>query len=247
MSAVLSLVILTVCIILFITQWLPMSVTGVLGCVLLVLSGAASFDTVFAGFSSDIVLLMVSAMVVGIAMFQTGIAQAIGQTIVKLSRGREHLFLAISCIVGGLLSMFVANTALVSIFIPIIDSACRASGSMKRRNLLLPITCAIMFGGACTLVGCTPQLSASSLMYSIVGVELGMWDLTGPGLCLLALFILYMLLFGHRRGENIWGKRPEANMNVPEEKLAALESEPPDRRRMPVMSDNKVLIVSSNI
>lgn len=63
------------CMILFVTEWLPMSVTGVLGCALLVLGGVADFSVVFSGFSNEIVFLMVSAMVVGNAMFKTGIAQ----------------------------------------------------------------------------------------------------------------------------------------------------------------------------
>lgn len=89
-----------------------------------------------------------------------------------MARGNEILFLTVSCVVCGLLSMFMANTALIGAFIPVIDSVCAVS-DMKRRNLLLPIACAAMFGGTGTLIGCTPQLTASSLMHTMTGLELG--------------------------------------------------------------------------
>ena len=243
---VLSLVIVLICIVLFITEWLPMCVTGVLGCFLMVLLNVSSFDVVFAGFSSSIVILMFSAMVVGIAMFQTGAAQRISRFIIDKSHGDERKFLIFSCLLCGLLSMFMANTALVGIFIPIIDSVCRSTDTMKRRNLMLPITYAIMFGGASTLVGCTPQLTASGLMESLTGSGMSMWDLTPPGLCLLLIFLIYMLTVGYSRNARLWANRPEADMQVSEEKLKAVSSEEANPK-LPIMTVILIFMIASYV
>lgn len=232
---VLGLIILGLCVVLFLTEWLPLAATGCLGCLLMVLLGVGSFDTIFSGFSNSIVLLMASTMIVGIAMFQTGAARIIGGAIIRWSKGNEWLFLAVSCTVTGLASLFLANTALLSAYIPIIDSVCSSSETMKRRNLTLPISCAIMFGGACTLVGCTPQLTANGLMSKMVGLEMGMWTLTGPGLCLFALFLLFSLTWGYRHSQRVWGDRPEADMGlVPSQHRSGSQS-PQDRRRLGIM------------
>ena len=90
---VLGLIILGICVVLFLTERLPLAVTGCLGCLLMVLTRVASFQEVFSGFSSSIVLLMASTMIVGIAMFQTGAAQVIGKAIIRWSRGNEWIFL----------------------------------------------------------------------------------------------------------------------------------------------------------
>lgn len=243
---VLGLVIVLICIVFFITEWLPMCVTGVLGCFLMVLFKVSSFKVLFGGFSSSIVMLMFSAMVVGIAMFETGAAQIIGRFIIKKSHGNEKMFLSFSCLLSGLLSMFMANTALVGIFIPIIDSVCRTTAAMKRRNLMLPITYAIMFGGSSTLVGCTPQLTASGVMQSLTGKGMGMWDLTPPGLCLFGVFLIYMLTIGYKRNEGIWGGKPEVDMHVSDAKLAAVTKEKVNPK-LPVMVAILVFMIVSYV
>ena len=207
-----GLIILALMVVLFIWQPIPAPATGCLGCVLMVLLGVSSFEDTFSGFSSSIVLLMASAMVVGIAMFKTGAAQIIGRMVIRLSHGNEMFFLMASCIVAGLLSMFLANTAILAAFISIVDSVCRTSPKIKQRNIVLPLACSVMFGGASTLIGCTPQLTANGLMSEMVGIEMGMWDLTGPGLFLFALFLLYLFFFGYRHGKTIWSGRKSVEM-----------------------------------
>lgn len=242
---ILALIILGICVVLFITEWLPAAATGCLGCLLMVLFNISTFEDVFSGFSNSIVLLMAGTMVVGIAMFQTGAAQIIGRVIIRWSHGNELLFLCVSCIVAGLASMFFANTALLSMFLPIIDSVCSTSENMKRRNLTLPITCAIMFGGSSTLIGCTPQLTANGLMSKMVGLEMTMWTLTGPGLCLFALFLIYELAFGYRHGEKIWGHHPEEDMGIEQAKLHSTLHASFDRKKLMIMFTIIILMVIS--
>ena len=210
--AVLGLVILVACVVLFLTKTFPMSVTGCLGCLLMALLNVVPFSTAISGFGNSIVILMASAMIVGIAMKITGIARDIGSFAIKISRGREKIFLISSCILGAALSMFFANTAIIAMFIPIIDSTCSSSKNMKRRNLLLPITCAVMIGGAGTLIGCTPQLTANALMTKLTGQGFGMWTLTLPALGIFVMYMIYLIVIGYKLGEKIWGSRPEISM-----------------------------------
>ncbi len=242
---ILGLVIIGFCVVLFVTEWLPLAATGCLGCLLMVLFGVGSFQDVFSGFSNSIVLLMASTMIVGISMFKTGAAQTVGRILIRWSRGNERIFLAVSCVVTGLASMFLANTALLSAYLPMIDSVCSASENMKRRDLTLPISCAIMFGGACTLVGCTPQLTANGVMFEMIGQEMSMWTLTGPGLCLFALFLVFALTLGYRNGKKIWDHRPEADMGIEAEKrYSALQMEF-DKKKMGIMFAILILMVIS--
>ena len=167
--SVTALLILALVIILFITKPIPASAVGCLGLVLMVLLGVCPFEEAFSGFSSSIVILMASAMIVGLAMFKTGAAQIIGRLVIHLSQGNEKLFLMASCIVAGVLSMFLANTAILAAFISIVDSVCRTSSKIRQQNIVLPLACSVMFGGACTLIGCTPQLTANALLLKMTG------------------------------------------------------------------------------
>lgn len=242
-SAVVGLIILVVCVVLFLTEWIPNSVTACLGCTMMVLLNVCSFDEVFSSFSNSIVVLMVGAMVVGIAMFDTGVAQLVGRSVIRCSKGSGRLFLLIGGLVAGILSMFLANTAIIAAFLPIIDSVCRVSPEMRRKDLCLPIACAAMYGGASTLIGCTPQLTANGLMEQMVGIQMGMWDLTRPGLCLLVLYLLYIQIMGYRRGQKLWGNRPEETMDLDQAAVRSVMESKPDRKKLVIMSIIVVLMI----
>ena len=244
---VVGLVIMAFCIVLFVTHKLPMAVTGCLGCLLMVLLGVCDFETAFSGFSDSIVLLMAGSMIVGISMTETGLSHLIGRTVVRWAGNNERVFLLVTCAVAGLLAMFLANTAVLAMFIPLIDGICRVSPAMKQRNLTFPVGCAVMFGGACTLIGCTPQLTANALLSRMSGIQMGMWSLTGPAICLFALFLLYAFFIGYGRGKKIWGGRPQAHMVADEDAWTPGTKELYNKRKLITMVIVMVLMLISFI
>lgn len=203
-TSIIALIILAISIFFFVTNLLPAPLVGVGSCFFMVLFKVCSFNEAFSGFSDSIVILMASSMVIGIAMFETGVAKLVGRTVIKFSHNDEKLFLMLSMTVAGIMAMFLANTAILASFIPIINSVCKTSNKMKFKNLLLPIACAVMYGGQCTLIGCTPQLTANALLSKMVGIEMGMWTLTPIGIVLFVVFLLYIYFFGYERGKKIW-------------------------------------------
>ncbi len=205
--AIISLIILVVCIVLFVTRVIPNAATACLGCLLFVLTGVCDINTAFSGFSNSIVLLMFGMMVVGIAMQETGIAEYIGYKVTSLSRHNERLFIFIAGLTAALLSTFLSNTAVIAIFLPIIESVCKADSNMNRMSLTLPVTLGAMFGGTCTLVGSTPQLTANGILSEMCAMEVGMFDYTLPGIFIVIGYILYVEFVGHKLGKKIWGSR----------------------------------------
>lgn len=224
-SAVISIIILAVCIVLFITRIIPNAATACLGCLLFVLTGVCDLSVAFSGFSNSIVLLMFGMMVVGIAMQDTGIARFIGQKVTSLSRHNERLFILIAGITSALLSTFLSNTAVIAIFLPIIESVCRADKNMNRMTLTLPVTMGAMFGGVCTLVGSTPQLTANGILSEMCGMELGMFDYTLPGAIIILGYLLYVEFIGYKFGKKIWGDRQEQKESTPSEQGGAQGTE----------------------
>lgn len=231
--AVSALLVLLVCVVLFITSWIPASVTAVLGCVLMYFVGACDFSGVFAGFSNDIVVLVVGSMVVGVAMFDTGTARVIAKQCIRLSGGSERRFILFAGIVSGALSAFIANTAVVACFLPIIDSVARSS-KMSRRNMTMAITFGAMYGGSLTLVGSTPQLTANGIMEPMLGYGVSMYDYLGPGLCVFICYVIYTQLVGYPLGKRIWGSRPEVDSLSGEDPEAVLNA-PVDRKKVAMM------------
>jgi len=253
-SDVLGLIILALCVVFFIKKVIPSCIVALCGCVALVLTGACSFESAFSGFSSSIVVLMTCSMIVGIALFKTGCADIIGDFVVRVSKNNEKRFLIFSCIAASVMAMFLANTAVLASFITILDAITASSNRIKKQNILLPIACSVMFGGACTLVGCTPQLTANGMLKSLVGQEMGMFTLFGPGIVMLVVFILYAAFIGYPLGKRIWGEREIGELELDDDKVGVgpdysmtIKKPVPDRKKLILMVCVLVFMILSYV
>lgn len=223
--AIISLIILVVCIVLFITRIIPNAVTACLGCLLFALTGVCSLDKAFSGFSNSTVLLMFGMMVVGIAMMDTGVAKIIGKYVSKVAAGNEKMFILLAGLASAILSTFLSNTAVISIFLPIIASVAQSNSNMNRKNLTLPVTMGAMFGGVCTLVGSTPQLTANGILSEMTGKELKMFDFLLPGIVLCAVYLIYAVTIGHKMGNHVWGNKVVETLQETEDNNTAVAQE----------------------
>ena len=231
-TEMISLAIVVGWIVLFVWRPIPNAVTACLGCLMFALTGVCTLDKAISGFSNSTVLLMFGMMVVGIALMDTGAAKLIGRYVAKISEGREKRFILLAGTVSAIMSTFLSNTAVIAIFLPIIASASQTNASMNRKNMTLPVTMGAMFGGVCTLVGSTPQLTANGILEEMTGKSLQMFDFLLPGLCLFAIYMLYVLTIGHRMGVKVWGNTEAVEASAAE---TATEEIVVDKKKMLIM------------
>ena len=101
--AVITLLILIGCIVLFLTGWFPSAATAVLGCVLFVLTGVCSFSKAFSGFSSSTTIMVAGMLVIGDAMFQSGLASTLSRIIIRVGANSERRFLTAGILLSAVL------------------------------------------------------------------------------------------------------------------------------------------------
>ena len=207
--AVLSLIIFTFCIILFIWDKLPMATTAILGCVLMVLFKICNFKTAFAQCASSTVILTIGVMMIGAAISETGLAATIGAWIVRVSKGSETKLIIGTYLVSAAMSAFLTNSAVLAIFIPIIMGLSAANDKIKAKDLIMPIAYGCVIGGASTLVGSTQQMTAQGLLEESGARLFKTFDFTLIGGVLVILGLVYCLTAGRFLGDKIWGKRPD--------------------------------------
>lgn len=215
---VISLIIFIVFIALFIWDRLPMATTAILGCAVMVIFGVCDFKTAFGQFASSTVILTIGVMVIGAAIAETGLAQTIGNWIIKISKGSEVKLMIGTYIVSALMSAFLTNSAVLAIFIPIIMGISKANPEIKAKNLIMPIAIACVIGGASTLVGSTQQMTAQGLLEETGERVFKTFDFALVGGILALVGLLYCLFIGRKRGEKIWGDRTDEDVeyNAPE-------------------------------
>lgn len=216
-TGIIGLIILAIVVVLFVTNRVPGMAVCLIGCMLLFFFCNQPFRVVFGGFSHSVTILIAASMAIGVAMFDTGAAQVIARAVIRLSRDNELVFIIGGAFVSGVLSMFLANTAVVACFLPIIESVARASKNMNRMNMTFGITFGAMYGGACTLVGSTPQVTAAGILNELAGPgvpEIGMWGYMPVGIILFAWYLIYVAFIGYPLGKKIWGVRQATELDL---------------------------------
>ncbi|MBO5871009.1 MAG: SLC13/DASS family transporter [Clostridia bacterium] len=202
---VVSLLIFIACIVLFVWDKLPMATTAILGCVVMVIFGVCDFKTAFGQFASSTVILTIGVMIIGAAISETKLAEAIGEWIVRVSKGSERKLIVGTYLVSAVMSAFLTNSAVLAIFIPIIMGL--SNKNIKPKNLIMPIAYGCVIGGASTLVGSTQQMTAQGLLEEAGLRTFKTFDFSLVGGVLVLLGLFYCLFVGCRRGEKIWGNR----------------------------------------
>ncbi|MCR4443177.1 MAG: SLC13 family permease [Peptococcaceae bacterium] len=198
-QSTIAIIIFAATIFLYVTELVPLGMTAVASCLLMAIAGIIPFANAFAGFGSDIVMMVIGMIVVGEALFETGLAQLMGIAIVRVVGNSERLFLAVIILATASLSAFVSNTATVAMFLPMIAAAAaRSGGKIAKKNTYMATGFAAVAGGACTLVGSTPQLAAQGILSQTPGCRpLGFFELAYGGIPLVVFILFYYLTFGY--------------------------------------------------
>ena len=207
--SVLSLVIFGACIILFIWDKLPMATAAILGCVTMVVFGVCDFKTAFGQFASSTVILTIGVMVIGATISETGLASAIGNWIVKVSKGSETKLIIGTYLVSAVMSAFLTNSAVLAVFIPIIMGLSSSNTNLKAKNLIMPISIACVLGGTMTLVGSTQQMTAQGLLEDAGQRLFSTFDFLPVAGVITLLGLVYCLTIGRKLGNKIWGNRTD--------------------------------------
>jgi di/tricarboxylate transporter len=157
-----------------------------------VLAGWLSPAEVLAGFASPAVVTVVAMFVISAAVVRTGALTPMETWLrgfAGLNLSRQLLLLAL---VVGPLSAIVSNTAVVAIFIPVVERWCRRLGVSPAR-MLMPLSFLTVLAGMGTVLGTSTTLVASHLADELGYGSFGLLEFTpmalpiyGAGALLLA-------------------------------------------------------------
>jgi len=183
--------------ILYITELLPIATTSILACLALAVFGVIPVNAAFAGFGNDIVFLIVGMVTVGAALFETGVAQLVGNKIISLVGTNERIFMLALVPVTAIMSAFLNNTATSAMMLPIAGSAIAMSGGkLTRKNTYMMIGIIAVLGGNLTLVGSTPQLIAQGFLLEGGHETMSFFELSRSGLPILILAVIFFQTIG---------------------------------------------------
>jgi di/tricarboxylate transporter len=191
-SIVVTLAITAGALFLFVMEWLPADITAALVMVVLMLSKQVTPEEGIAGFSNSATLTVMAMFVLSAGISRTGALQQANELLLRWSgQTVRRQVLAVGAIAGPL-SGIVNNTAILSVFLPLVEELCRQR-KISTAKLLMPLSFATILGGTLTVVGTSTSVLASGLSKELGYGEFGLFQFTALGLIVFALGLLYLV------------------------------------------------------
>nr|MBP9156147.1 sodium:proton antiporter [Xanthomonadales bacterium] len=193
-EAWITLAVLALAVLMFISEKLPVDVVGVGVLSVLLLAGVVTPGDGFAGFSGSATLTVAAMFVLSAGLREAGVLERAAR---QLSRAAQWpaLLLLVMMLLIGTVSAFMNNTAAVAIFLPLVLSAARLR-KIAPSKLLIPLSYASQFGGVCTLIGTSTNILVSHIAESQGVRAFTMFELSQIGLPLALTGVLFLMVFG---------------------------------------------------
>ena len=211
-----TLIVLAVMAVLFVTEIIPLAITSLGGAITLGLMGIITPKVVFSGLSDSTVVLFAGMFVVGAALFYTGLAQKIGETVVSHAGTSENGLMLAIMLVTATMSAFLSNTGTTAALLPVVVGIC-AVAKIPASRQLMPLAFSAGIGGIITMVGTPPNIIVSGTL-SKFGIEpFGFFEFAWIGIPLTIATIVFMMLIG----KHLLPKHEIADAGEVEQEVAA--------------------------
>ncbi len=195
--------IMTLVVVYWVTEAIPLAATALLGPALCIVLGVAEDRAVFAPFASPITFLFLGSFLLAEAMTKYGLDRRLAFSLLAipaLAKTPTRLFATLALLTAGL-SMWMSNTATTAMMLPIALGCLRSwpalHGSRETRAaLVLLIAFAASVGGQGTPVGTPPNLIGLGAVRETLGIDVSFvqWMMFGVPLVVTQITFLLLVL-----------------------------------------------------
>ena len=160
------------------------------------LDGAKPIDGLalaFGGFGHYALITICALMIMGRGLVVTGALDPAARVLERLFRFNLQLGLLFSLVIALVLSMFVNNTPVLVLMIPIF-AALAQRGALATSKTLMPLNAASLIGGLATTIGTSTNILVVSIAVDLGMREIGVFDFTPIVLIAAMVALPYMWL-----------------------------------------------------
>ena len=226
-----TLLILILTIVAFITGKIPFSVISAGIIITLIMTGVMTPVEAFSGFTNTNVVMFVAMFIIGAGLTKTSLIDKAEQLVVRY-KDNPKMLIFLACIASSLLASITSATATAAIMISLLVGIANEIGT-SRSKLLYPAMACANIATSMTFLG---QGASNITWIDIIAKaggpnELHIWDFTIARIPLLAVSILYMTFVGYKlmpdRDNSTFADsehtgRKAAKLNPKKEKIAII-------------------------
>jgi di/tricarboxylate transporter len=193
----LTLAVIVFALISFVAEWLPVDLTAIVIAVVLMLLGLVTPEEGISGFGNSATITVMAMFILSAGISRTGVIQVVRDILLKWGGRGLTRQLAILGILVGPITAFINNTAVVAVFLPIVEDWCRKQG-ISPSKLLIPLSYVTIMGGMLTVIGTSTNVLASGLSKQLGYGEFTLFQFTKLGLLTFAIGLAYLILVAPR-------------------------------------------------
>ena len=197
MAIFLTLSVLVLALVLFITEWLPVDITAILITVTLMLLGLVQPEEGISGFGSSATITVMAMFILSAGVTRTGVIQVIRDWLVKFGGHNSTQQILVMGAIVGPISALINNTAVVAVFLPIVEEWGKKQG-ISVSKLLIPLSYASILGGMITVLGTSTSILASGLSKQLGYGEFSVFQFTPLGIITFSIGLTYLTLTAPR-------------------------------------------------
>src|SRR6056297_2633237 len=172
-----ALAIFTLCLTLWVTNYLPLAITSILGIALIPLFNVLTAVETFAIFGNRAVFFILGALIIAAAIYKTGIAKRVSYLFIsKIDNSFENIILSIIGISYSL-SLIMPEHAVAAILFPIVFQIVESLKltpleSNFAKAAFLALAWGAVVGGITTFLGGARNILAVGLLENIYGINI---------------------------------------------------------------------------
>ena len=176
----LVLAILIASMVLFVSEKIRMDLVALMVLGTLVLTKLVTPPEAVAGFSNAAVIAVWAMFILSDGLTRTGIANVIGNTVLRLAGRTESRMIVVIMLTAGVLSAFMNNIGVAALMLPVVIDVARRT-RIPASRLLMPLAYGSLLGGLTTMIGTPPNLLISGALEAAGHTPFGLFDFTPIG------------------------------------------------------------------
>ncbi len=197
MTILLTLSVLVLALVLFITEWLPVDITAILVTVILMLLGLVEPEEGISGFGNAATITVMAMFILSAGVTRTGVVQVIRDWLTKFGGENPTQQIFVMGAIVGPISALINNTAVVAVFLPIVEEWGKKQG-ISVSKLLIPLSYISILGGMITVIGTSTNILASGLSKQLGYGEFSIFQFTPLGILTFCVGLAYLALAAPR-------------------------------------------------
>jgi len=220
--------VMTLVIILWVTEVVPLPVTALFGPALAVVLGVAPAREAFAPFADPLIFLFIGSFIIAQAIFVHRLNERIAYGVMSWKIIGAHpgrILIAYGCM-AAVISAWMSNTATAAMLLPVglsLLAFMESEGNVSPRYgvaLMLVMAYGCSLGGLATIVGTPPNVIAVGMLSEFAGVEITFLEWMTFGVPISILMVGFLVIYMKWVGASGVGLIPGADKIIAERKAA---------------------------